>query len=85
MESKPGITVRNIRKTLLKQFNVTLALSKIFNGLKELKITLKMASIEMDRMKSASTIENRRQYATEFAIWSPQQKEKNDFYRLVRV
>lgn len=79
VESEPGITLKNIRKKLFEQFNVMLALSTIFNGLKELKITLKMASIEMDRMNSASAIENRRQYASQFAIWSPQQKEKMIF------
>ena len=51
-------------------------MSTISNGLKELKIALKMVSIEEDRMNSASSIENRRQYASEFAIGFLNKKKK---------
>lgn len=76
VERDPGITLKNIKKKLFEETNVSLSISSINNGLRELKITLKLASAELDRMNNPRTLELRQKYAREFTQWVPQQREK---------
>lgn len=72
VERNPAITLKNIKRKLQEERNLTLSKSAIHNGLVALKITLKMASVEMAKMNSARTIELRKTYALDFPNWATQ-------------
>ena len=56
--------------------NVSLSTTSILNALKVLRITLKNATINVDRMNCISTIEKRQQYAINFSQNAPETREK---------
>ena len=75
VEEEPGITLRGIQDKLSSQHNIVVSITAVANGLKTLKITLKKASIEIDRMNCENSIERRKQYAIDFRLSVPQQHE----------
>ncbi|KAK6032606.1 hypothetical protein OSTOST_01210, partial [Ostertagia ostertagi] len=60
----------------LKEDDINLAVSTIFNALLKLKITLKKSHHELDRVNSTTTIASRQAYALDFTAHAPQDKEK---------
>lgn len=76
IEANPGITVKNIQTKLRDDKNVVISPTTIHAGLRELKITLKLASVEVAQMNSERTIMLRKAYALEFPSWASQSREK---------
>uniref|UniRef100_A0A0A9WCV6 3-isopropylmalate dehydratase small subunit n=1 Tax=Lygus hesperus TaxID=30085 RepID=A0A0A9WCV6_LYGHE len=73
VEENPGITLKEM-KSILASRNIILSKSTIDNGLRLLKITLKIASKEVDRMNSPESIRRRREYALRFNEWAPTER-----------
>lgn len=63
------------RKNMLNENHVSISKSTTANGLRELKITLKLASIDVDRMNNPRKLDLRQEYGKDFTSW--QSKEKN--------
>lgn len=76
VERNPGITLKNIQRYLRTEKDVMLSTTSVQNGLRELKITLKLASIEVAQMNSERTIQLRKVYALDFPNWGTQSRDK---------
>ena len=76
IESQPGITLKAIKTKLLRENEINISTSCIEYGLRKLKITFKMASIEIERKNDSRTLGLRQKYAQDFTKWIPQQGEK---------
>ena len=77
IESQRGITLKAIKTELLRENDINISTSSIENGLRKLKITLKMASSEIERMNDSRTLGLRQKYAQVFTKWIPQQRSMN--------
>ena len=73
--------MRNLKdhpsKDSAKEENVVLSISSIKNGLRRLRITLKSASVQVDRRNSPNTIEQRKIYALHLSENGPEYRENN--------
>lgn len=76
VEENPSITLKKIREMILDSEHVQLSISSIRNGLKSLRITLKCASLEVDRRNSPRTIEERKEYALYFSQHAPELRQR---------
>jgi len=76
VEANPCITLKKIATQISENKNITLSTTSIFNALKSLRITLKNATINFDRMNSLCTIDKRKQFAIQFSQNAPQSREK---------
>jgi len=75
VESNSGYTLKQIKGKLSTQ-NINISLATIHRGLCKLKITLKKAAVEVDKMNSRDSIEKRRIFALEFDDWVPEDRSK---------
>ena len=80
VEENPSITLKNIKMKIIEFTNVSLSTTSIFNALKVLRITLKIATINVGRMNCISTIEKRQQYVIHFSQKSSGNTRENSFY-----
>jgi len=76
IERNPCITLKKIASKISEEHKVNLSTTSIFHALKSLKITLKNANKNLDRMNSPSTIEQRKVYAIKYSQDAPQARER---------
>ncbi|XP_037808318.1 uncharacterized protein LOC119601452 [Lucilia sericata] len=76
IERNSSITLKGIREKILEIHNVDLSTTSIHNALKTLRITLKTATINIDRINCDTTIQRRIPYALNFAQNAPDIREK---------
>lgn len=79
VEENPCITLKMIQSKISNAEQIQLCLASISNALKQLKITLKCASMEVDRRNSIKTLEERKSYALHYSINAPEEREMNIF------
>nr|XP_019569667.1 PREDICTED: uncharacterized protein LOC109435920 isoform X2 [Rhinolophus sinicus] len=76
IEENPCITLKGIRDKVLESEHVELSISSIRNGLKQLRITLKCASLQVDQHRNSErTIEMRKVYALNFSQNAPEARQ----------
>lgn len=75
VEENPCITLKNISKEILERYNIVLSINTIANGLKRLRITLKKASVQVDRRNNTTTIEQRKNYSLNFSRNAPEARK----------
>ncbi|XP_032949789.1 uncharacterized protein LOC117015302 [Rhinolophus ferrumequinum] len=76
IEENPCITLKGIRDKILESEHVELSISSIRNGLKQLRITLKCASLQADEHRNSErTIEMRKLYALNFSQYAPKARQ----------
>jgi len=71
IERNACITLKNISNKILENKNVHLSATSINNALKRLRITLKSATMNLDRLNAPSTIHQRKEYALNFSLNAP--------------
>lgn len=79
VERNPGVTLVEIKRLLFQQNNINISKSSIDRGLRELKVTLKLASFEVDRVNEPRTIELRKIYATDISRRCQESRQKMIF------
>ena len=75
IEENPSIALKNIRLKIQETGGMLLSTACISNGLKRLRITLKNATMEVDRFIAETTKQQRIAYANQFAANAPQTRE----------
>ena len=75
VENNHFITLKKM-KTLLAAKDIFISQASIFNALQKLKLTLKLARCEVDRMNAPEIIAKRKVYARHFHRHSPPDKKK---------
>ncbi|KAI5153793.1 hypothetical protein ENBRE01_3261, partial [Enteropsectra breve] len=75
-EENSSYTLGDIKILLLARYNKTLSLSSVDNAFRTLMITLKKASIVLDRVNSPETLDLRAANASYFNRFSPEDKAR---------
>lgn len=76
IEENPCTTLSNIKRKICEIKQINMSKTSVFNGLKQLCITLKNATMNFDRLNCENTIKLRQTYALHFSQHAPQPADK---------
>jgi hypothetical protein len=76
VECSPVVTLIEVKDKLESAYTLIISIATIHRALQNLKITLKNGYRVLDRVNAPATLEQREQYALEFARNAPTNKKK---------